>query len=222
MHDALRHVHGEEAVADLVTAFSVTPAKAEAVLRVVASELAWHLERNTLSRAGLADLVEVLGRRDHAKGLEGGDAGVRVEGNAILGRILGSKGGGRALAAHAARRAGLPGETVQAMLPTLAATIMAGIGERASGGLGEVLRVMPPLGRWSLGTPHADLADILRRGCGAGPYGPRKLRRAVRRALAQAAGFRPGGAAHWYVRFMVVRPAATPMRWITARLSPLP
>lgn len=223
MHEALRHVQGAAAAADLAAAFAIPPAKAEAVMRAVASELARHLERNTLSRAGLADLVEALGHGHHAKYLEGGDifrdAAVRADGNAILGHILGSKDRSRALAARAARQARLGEEMVRSMLPALAAVAMAGLAVRASGGLGEVLRVMPSLGRWSRGGPHADLADILRRGCGGGPYAPAKLRRVVRRAFARAAGFRPRGAARWYLHFMLGRLIA-PARWIAARLVP--
>ena len=104
------------------------------------------------------------------------------------------------------------------MLPALAAVTMGGLAARASGSLGEVLRVMPSLGRWSRGEPHADLADILRRGCGAGPYGPVKLRRVVRRALARAGGFRPRGPLRWYLHFMLAKSVLQPMRWVMERL----
>ncbi len=224
MPEALRHVQGATAASDLATAFAITPAKAEAAMRAVAAELAWHLERNTLSRVGLADLVEALGSGHHAKYLEGGDvlrdAAVRADGNAILGHILGSKDRSRALAAHAARQAGVGEEIVRSMLPALAAVTMAGLAARSSSSLGEVLRAMPSLGRRSRGSPHADLADILRRGCGGGPYDPAKLRRVVRRAVARAAGFRPRGAVRWYLHFMLGRTVMAPVRWIAARLFP--
>ena len=224
MQDALRHMQGGPAVADLAAAFEVAPAAAEAVMRTVASELAWHLEKNTISRAGLADLVEALGSGHHSKYLEGGDVFrdelVCADGNAILGHILGSKDRSRAVAARAARQAGLGEEVVRSMLPGLAAVTMGGLAVRAKGGLGEVLGAMPSLGRWSRGDPHADLADILRRGCGAGPYARGKLRRVVRRALARSGGFKPRGAVRWYLHFMLVRPAMAPVRKIVARLLP--
>jgi hypothetical protein len=223
MHDALRHVQGGPAVADLVAAFGVAPGAAETAMRAVASELAWHLEKNTISRAGLADLVEALGSGHHGKYLESGDVfrneAVCADGNAILGHILGSKDRSRMLAARAARQAGLGDEVVRSMLPGLAAIAMAGMAVRAKAGLGEVLAVMPSLDRWSRGGPHADLADILRRGCGAGPYARGKLRRVVRRALARAGGFKPRGALRWYLHFMLVRPAM-PLRRIVTRLVP--
>ena len=224
MHDALRHVQGGPAVADLAAAFEIAPAAAAAAMRAVASEFAWRLEMNTLSRTGLANLVEALGSGHHSEYLNGGDvfrnAAVRADGNAILGHILGSKDGSRAAAARAARQAGLGDEVVRSMLPGLAAVTMGGLAGRAKGGLGEILGAMPSLGRASRGGPHADLADILRRGCGAGPYARGKLRRAVRRALAPAGGFKPRGALRWYLHFMLIRPASAPVRRIVARLVP--
>ena len=225
MQDALRHAQGGAAAADLAAAFEVAPAAAEAAMRAVASELAWHLEKNTISRAGLANLVEALGSGHHGKYLDGGDvfrdAAVCADGNAILGHILGSKDRSRAVAARAARQAGLGDEVVRSMLPGLAAVAMGGLAMRANGGLGEVLGAMPSQGRWSCGNAHADLADILRRGCGAGPYAKGKLRRVVRRVLARAGGFKPRGALRWYLHFMLIRPAMAPRpRNMAARLVP--
>jgi hypothetical protein len=223
MHDALRYMQGGPAVSDLAAAFDVTPAAAEAVMQAVARELAWHLEKNTISRAGLADLVEALGRGQHAKYLDGGDVfrdqAACADGNAILGHILGSKERSRAVAARAARQARLGQEVVRSMLPGLAAVTMGRLAGRANGSLGEVLGVLPSLGRLSRGDPHADLADILRRGCGAGPFARGKLRRVVRRALARAGGFTPRGVVRWYLHFML-RPAMAPARRIAARLLP--
>ena len=223
VHDPLRLVQGAPTAAELAAAFEVTPAAAEAVMRAVASDLAWHLEKNTLSRAGLADLVAALGSGHHGKYLNGGDVlrdpAVRADGNAILGHVLGSKDRSRTVAARAARQAGLADDVVRSMLPGLAAVTMGALAGRANGDLGKVLGVMPSLGRWSRGDPHADLADILRRGCGAGPYAKGKLRRVVRRALARAGGFKPRGVLRWYLHFML-RPAISPGRWIVERLRP--
>jgi Bacterial protein of unknown function (DUF937) len=223
MHDALRYMQGGPAVSDLAAAFDVTPAAAEAVMQAVARELAWHLEKNTISRAGLADLVEALGSGHHVKYLDGGnvfrDQAACADGNAILGHILGSKERSRTVAARAARQAGLGQEVVRSMLPGLAAVTMGRLAGRANGGLVEVLGVVPSLGPRSRGDPHADLADILRRGCGAGPYAKGKLRRVVRRVLARAGGFKPRGAVRWYMHFML-RPVMTRAQSIASRLSP--
>jgi hypothetical protein len=221
MQDTLRHIHGGPDVALLAEVFKIRPAEADAALRAVVREMAWHLERNTLARGGLADLVEALGSGQHARSLDDANAVrdemVRAHGNAILRHVLGTKDRSRALAARAAREAGLSWHMVVSMLPALAVIAMARLAAGARNGLGEILAVTPSLGRWSRGSPHADLADILRRGCGAGPYAPAKLRRVVRRAIARAAGFPPRGPLRWYLQFMLVRPASRPVRTIAAR-----
>src|SRR5206468_688923 len=102
-------------------------------------------------------------------------------------------------AARAARQCRLDPRLVRAMLPGLGAVAMATLAVRAKSPLGEILERTPPLGRLSRGSPHADLADILRRRCGAGPYSPRALPRTVRRTIARAAGFSPRGAVSWYL-----------------------
>ena len=117
MQDTLRHIHGGPDVAVLAEAFEVAPAKADAALRAVIREMAWHMERNTLSRVGLADLVEALGSvrqagyLDDASALRGEAA--CTDGTAVLAEILGTKDRSRALAgnsmlfaAHNRQRAG--------------------------------------------------------------------------------------------------------------------
>ena len=223
MQDTPNYVQAGAAAAVLVEAFRITPAQADAALRSVQSEFAWHLERNTLSRRGLADLVAGAGQRPSRP----------------VSRQLGHRarrGGARrwrrhprphprhqdrsrALAARICRATRLSDPAVTSMLPVLAVLAMARLAAGASKGLGEVLAVMPPLGCWSRGSPHADLADILRRGCGGGPYAPARLRRAVRRAVAAPAGFPPRGALRWYVHFLLVRPLSRPVRAILARTS---
>lgn len=223
MHDALRHTPGGAALSALAAAFGATPEQVAAAMHVVGSELAWHLEKNTLSRCGLADLVEAIGRGEHAKLLAGGDAfrgeAMRAEGNAILQHILGTKDRSRALAARAARRSGLNEETLRAMLPSLAVVTMAGLASRAKNSLRKVLSVMPSLGSWSRGSPHADLADILRRGCGAGPYAKGRLRRVVRTAVVGGGSFRPRGALRWYLHFMLARPVRAPIGRLLTRFG---
>ena len=104
------------------------------------------------------------------------------------------------------------------MLPGLAALTFATLAARAKSALGALLARMPSLGRWSKGSPHADLADILRRRCGAGPYSSRKLPRAVRGCLAHAGRFGGFGALGWYARFMLLRPAAKALRPLLGRI----
>jgi hypothetical protein len=199
---------------------SVTTAQWQAALRAVQSEFAWQLERITLSRTGLADVVDLIGGSAHT--LSASDAvalcgrALTVDGPTILGHVLGGADRGRALAARASRAAGWRGEIGMALLPNLAVAAMSTVAAGAHKGLGDVLNVLPALGRRSRGSPHADLADIVRRGCGAGPYAPAKLRRTVRRRIAQAADFPARGLLSWYGQFILLRPLSRLMRTFMA------
>ncbi|MBX9587969.1 MAG: DUF937 domain-containing protein [Hyphomonadaceae bacterium] len=221
MRDAIEQVQAGSLTDRLAEAFAVTPAQADAVMRWVASDFAWYLQKNTLSRGGLADLVEALGSGHHAAYLSHSDVfrdeAVGADGNAILGALLGSKDASRMLAARAARRCGLTTAQVAAMLPYLAGTMMGSLARRAQLSLGNILAQVPPLGTLGSGNAYVDLAGILRRRCGAGAYSPRALPRAVRRAISRAAGFYNHGVLVWYARFMVGR-AGT--RWLRAVLTP--
>jgi len=228
----LPRVQGDGNGAALADA-GVTTAQWQAALRAVQAEFAWQFEQITLSRTGLADVVELIGRSIHT--LSAGDASAgdasagdavplcgrapTVDGPTILGQVLSGTDRDQALAARASRAAGWQGEIAMALLPDLAVAAMSAVAGRAHKGLGDVLNVLPALGRRSRGSPHADLADIIRRGCGAGPYAPGKLRRTVRRRIAQAADFPARGPLSWYGRFMVVRPLSRLMRTFIARAS---
>jgi hypothetical protein len=221
MRDALRQMQGGTAVDVLATAFGATAAQVEDVLRVVGPELAWAIDTRSLNRAGLADLVDAVGRAARAKLAVSADAlqgeAARADGDRVL-DLLFSSHAKAMLIADAARSAGLPDRTVAAMLPAVAAMTLDALAGRAESTLGALLAQMPSLGPWSKGSPHADMADILRRRCGAGPYGKRKLRRVVRRCLARAGSFGGFGLAGWYTRFML-RPAGKLMRPVLSRIT---
>ncbi|KAB2917095.1 MAG: hypothetical protein F9K29_10595 [Hyphomicrobiaceae bacterium] len=211
MHDTLRQAQGASVADVLAASFGVTAAQAAAVIRAANAEITRSLTRLALSRGGLADLVDLLGRSDWEKHV-GSESifksdRIREDGNLALQSIMG--GGDRAgmLAARAARASGLRPDVVEAMLPGLAVAVMGMLAVRAKKSLGEILGRMPSLGRWSKGNPHADLADVLRRRCGSGPYARRKLRKTVHRALAHAGSFESRSALGWYGRFMLIRPA---------------
>lgn len=221
MHDTLRHTDTHALADELAAAFAIEPVRASAVLRAIAPEFAWYLQKNTLSRGGLADLVEALGSGHHIGYVSGGGvftgAATRADGDAILGHLLRSKHASRALAARVARQSGVDAATVARMLPHLAAVTMGTVALRAQAGLGEIVSKVPPLGCLSRGNAHADLAGILRRGCGSGRHSPRALPRAVRQAIGQASGFRRRSIVLWYLRFMLGRCAVGMARALAVR-----
>lgn len=223
MHDTLRPSHTGSAVDALASSFAITSAQAEAVMRAAAPEFAWALETQSLNRGGLADLVEALGRIDQAKYLGTGNVfqeeAARVDGNGLLALLFGAGDARDMLAADIARRTGLSDTTVAGMLSGLAVLTVAALAGRVRSTLGALLARMPSLGRWSKGSPHADLADILRRHCGGGPYASRQLRRAVRTRLARAGDFGALGMFGWYLRFMLLRPVRRLTRPMLSRVA---
>jgi hypothetical protein len=224
MHGALRQAQGGSAVDVLATSCNVSPEQARAVMRAVAPEFAWALETRSLNRGALADLVELIGHVDKAGYLGGGnfinDEAARRDGNRVLVLLLGPGDARAMLTTDVARRTGVSEAAVAAMLPGLAVLTVASLAGRSENSLGALLARMPALGPWSKGSPHADLADILRRRCGGGPYASRKLRRVVRNLIGRAGGFGSLGVIGWYVRFMLLRPAGRMARPILGRVMP--
>ena len=62
MGDALRQAQGGSVADALAKTYDISPAQARAVMRAVEPEFAWALETLSLNRAGLADLVELVGQ----------------------------------------------------------------------------------------------------------------------------------------------------------------
>jgi hypothetical protein len=223
MHDTLRQVQTGTLAEHLAAAGPIAQAEAEALVRAVMAEFAWQVETAVLSRGGLADLLEALGRVDGAAYVGNGrlfrDDTPRRDGEEILARLVGTEERSRALAARAASQCGADAGEIAAMLPLLAAAAVGSLAQRCNNRLKPILAQVPPLGTLSRGSLHADLAGILRRRCGAGCYSPRALPRAVRRAITGAAASRAFGLPAWYVRFMFGRRLANALRGM-ARWSP--
>ena len=120
--DILTGAQGGAAVANIARAFNMQPAAAEAALGAITSGLTQRLERTTLSRGGLADLLATLGQGNRERYLDsaaastlGSDA-MRADGNAVLEQILGSKNESRKLAERASRETNVGEDVIK---PTL-------------------------------------------------------------------------------------------------------
>ena len=92
--DFLARTLGADGIGSIAESLGARPEQVEAALSVILPRLAQGMERNTLSRGGLADLVEAIGDGHHEAYLRrsdliGSDA-MRADGDAILAHILGS------------------------------------------------------------------------------------------------------------------------------------
>lgn len=123
------------------------PEQVRRAIAAVVPELARHLERNTLSRGGLANLVGALGEPQHGARLGAADlvndVAASADGNAILQHIVGGKSASRAIAAEAARASGLSETLIKMLLPFIASMLMSALQRYLQGGLGDILKRLP-------------------------------------------------------------------------------
>jgi hypothetical protein len=144
--DIIRSAQGGQLVGNLARQFGLTPEQANAILEAVLPQLSAGIERNTLSRGGLADLVEALGHGHHARTLDDpralSDPATITDGNDILGHIVGTKDASRAIAARAAASTGISEAIIKMLLPMLASILMGGMSKGVGGGLGDILGKM--------------------------------------------------------------------------------
>lgn len=119
----------------LASAFGVTPDQAQAALDVMSQALAFRVERNTLSRGGLADVFDLLARPEAGAALASPSAlaspDIAAAGNGALEVLLGSKHASRGLAAKASRATGIDEETLKRMLPAVASLVVGALQAKA-------------------------------------------------------------------------------------------
>lgn len=147
IYDIIAQAQGGQAIANLADAAGISEAQADAVVRAVLPALAAGIERNTLSRGGLADLVAALGQGQREAILEQpeafNDPRVVEDGQGILGHILGAPSKTRSLSLQAARATGISDSIIQMLLPILAQLLMGAISRWLKGGLGDVMSRLP-------------------------------------------------------------------------------
>ena len=145
--DIIAGAQGGQAIANLARAAGVPADRLEAAVKTALPELVNGIERNTLSRGGLADLVAALGDGHHEVILDhpGAMADPRVvdDGNAILGHLLGSKDRSRSVALQAAQASGISDSLIKMLLPFIAQMVMGAIAKWAKGGLGDIIQKIP-------------------------------------------------------------------------------
>lgn len=96
------------------------------------------IQRNTGQQGGLDSLLGALANGNHGRYLDRpadlGNAEATLDGNAILGHILGTKDVSRNVAGRAARETGIDSGLLKKMLPMLATAAMAALSKQSSGG----------------------------------------------------------------------------------------
>ncbi|MEZ5818036.1 MAG: DUF937 domain-containing protein [Hyphomicrobiaceae bacterium] len=132
---------------NLARTLGITEAEARAAVDAALPELTRAIERNTLSRGGLADFIGALGHGHHEYILETPaswtDPRVVADGQAILAHVMGSQEKAEVLAARTAQASGLGTSIIEMLLPILAQWVMGAIARYAKGGLGDILSRLP-------------------------------------------------------------------------------
>jgi hypothetical protein len=149
--DILNSSEGSAALASLAARNGLSREQTDAILETVVPALSQRIERNTLSRGGVADLVAELSHPEHARAF--GDANfvttpaAREAGIGALDTIFfGSKSQSRALAARAAASSGVGQDLIAKLLPILASIVMGALANKTQGGLGDIIKKLPDMG----------------------------------------------------------------------------
>ena len=164
------------AIAAMSKAEGLDADQVQAAIAAVTPLLVQRIERNTLSRGGLADLVSAIGDGHHEAYLQHpeliGSPAMIADGNNILGHILGGPDQSRRLASRAAATSGLSEGLLKQLLPIIAAILMGALSKQTKGSLGDILSKLPG-GLPGSGTPAprgsdsdgglGDIGDILKK-----------------------------------------------------------
>jgi hypothetical protein len=141
--------HGKAVVDNFAKSFGIPPDDARRGLAAIVPEIGYAVERTSLNRAGLADVIAAMGRGAPERLLQGKSdlrsAGVEGLGTEILDTLIGSKDKSRGIANRVASDTGLDAALIRQMLPAAAAVTMGALGEGAKSQMRDVLKQVPNL-----------------------------------------------------------------------------
>lgn len=120
----------------LASSLGINESDAKNAVTSMLPSLSQNVKRHTADESSLTSLLNALKKGNHSRYLEDptrlGDTESIVDGNGILGHILGSKDASRQVAAEAAQRTGLDTGILKKMLPMLAGLFMGSLNKQAS------------------------------------------------------------------------------------------
>lgn len=134
--DAIVNAQDGAAVKQLGSQVGLAPDQTTAALSALMPALAAGLQRNIQTQGGLESLMSALSTGSHGRYIDNptslADQSAVIDGNGILGHLLGSKEGSREVASRAAADTGLSSDVLKRILP-LAAALMMGAVSKQSG-----------------------------------------------------------------------------------------
>jgi len=122
---------------DSLTSMSgLQPNQMQQLLGQVLPVLAGGLKNGATTQNGLESIVRALGTGNHDRYYDQPDIlsqqDTRLDGNGILGHLLGNKDASRQLASHASKNTGIDSALIKKMLPIIASVVMGAMNKRAS------------------------------------------------------------------------------------------
>lgn len=140
---------GASPVRNMAIAFGIDPAKAEPAVNMLAQALADRIERNTLSRGGVAEVFDLLSRPEAGIALTEPQAlatpHVADVGNGILDVLLGSKHASRGLAVKVSRQTDLSEDTLKKMLPAVASLVVGALQAKSMPQIEKAIQALPAI-----------------------------------------------------------------------------
>lgn len=142
---------------NLARSFGLEPKAATPAINSMFEALALRVERATLSRSGVADVVSLLGNRESGRAVSdrknlAGPA-VADAGNGVLDVLIGNKHVSRGIAASAASAAGISADVAKKMLPVVASMMMGGLQRQTQPEFARLVRNVPALAVSRNGSP---------------------------------------------------------------------
>lgn len=122
---------------DSLTSMSgLQPNQMQQLLGQVLPVLAGGIKNSTHSQGGLESLLGALNSGNHDRYYDQpntlSNQNTLLDGNGILGHILGNKDASRSLASHASAKTGIDSSLIKKLLPIIATVVMGAMNKRAS------------------------------------------------------------------------------------------
>ncbi len=172
LFDMLANAQNGNALDQMARQFGLSQQQTQEALAALMPAFSQGLKRNVANPYDLGSFLTALASGQHAKYFEDAARAFSPqgleEGNGILGHLFGSKELSRAVAAQAAQATGIAQQTLQQMLPALAAMIMGGLFKQSTGQLGAA-------GFGGQGNPLQEIIEqMMKQGGGFGQPQPRQ------------------------------------------------
>ena len=145
----LQSAQGKAAIDNLSAAFGLPASDTSSAVASLGDALALRIERNMLSRGGVADVVGLLGGqgngRASAKTTNLASSDAVQAGNGVLNVLIGNKHVSRGIAARTAADTGIDEDVAKKMLPVVASLMMSGLQRQAGPQIASLMRDVPGL-----------------------------------------------------------------------------